>query len=199
MGKRTMGEFQPFEFVIILAVADLACTPMQDTSIPILYGIVPLLTIFITHYLIVTFTSKSIRFRRILNGKPVIIIDGDGINNECLKKLNLDVNDILQMIRQQGYFSIEEIKFAVIETNGKMSVMENEQGAQPESIPLTVVVEGKFIEDNAKLVNVTKERIERLLKEKQLKLKDVLLLTLDSNKVFVQPINKKYFTFESAV
>jgi uncharacterized membrane protein YcaP (DUF421 family) len=194
MGKRTIGELQPYEFVISLAVADLACVPMQDISVPIVYGIVPLCILFIGHYLITAITSKSIKFRRMLNGKPMIVIDNDGINSECLKKLNMNVNDLISLIRQQGYFSVTEISYAILETNGKLSIMENEQGQSPKTIPMTLVIEGKELKENMAMLNITSEQINKILDGQKLKVKDVVLMTADSNNLFIQPRCAKYFT-----
>lgn len=196
MGKRTIGEFQPFEFVIVLAVAELAATPMQDLSTPILYGIIPLITIFITHYIVTTLCTKSIRWRKFMNGCPMIIIDENGINNEALKKLNLDVNDLMEMIREQGYFSVEEISFAIIETNGKLSVMPNTLVEAPSSIPMSLIVEGKIMGKNINGLDIDKENILDIIKQKGLNVNDILLMTVESKKVFIQPQNAKYLTFE---
>lgn len=198
MGKRTIGELQPYEFVITLAVADLACTPMQDISIPLLYGLVPLFAIFVAHYVITLITTKSIKFRKMLNGKPFIVIDGDGINSECLTKLNMNVNDLMALIRQQGYFSITQISYGIIETNGKLSVLPNEEAEAPKSIPMTLIVEGTLMHENIKSLDVTEEKINKVLQEKNLKQKDVVLMTADSNTLFIQPRNSKYFTVEVA-
>lgn len=195
MGKRTIGEFQPFEFVIVLAVADLASTPMQDIATPLLYGILPLLTIFVIHYFVNLIASKSIRFRKFMNGKPMIIIDDKGINNECLKKLNMTVNDLMEMIRQQGYFSIEEVSYGIIETTGKLSIMKNENAESPNSIPMTIILEGRFLGENLSSLKITKEEIEDILKRKNYRVKDILLLTTDTNKYLLQAKNKKYEIF----
>lgn len=194
MGKRTIGELQPYEFVITLAVADIACVPMQDVSIPILYGIIPLSILFITHYIITAITSKSIKFRKFINGKPMIVIDGDGINVECLTKLNMNVNDLLELIRQQGYFSIPEISYGIIETNGKLSVLENSQTQAPSSIPMTLVAEGKYMHENMESIGFGEEKIDEILKSNNLKLKDVILMTAESSNIFIQPKKGKYFT-----
>ncbi len=165
MGKRTIGELQPYEFVITLAVADLACLPLQDVSVPILYGVVPIVALFVIHYLITLFSVKSIRFRKFLNGKPFIVIDGDGINYECCKKLNISINDLLELIRQQGYFSIPEISFGIIETNGKLSVMKNDTAVPPSSVPMTIIVEGKFLNDNASSLSIDKQKLLAFLQK----------------------------------
>ncbi len=197
MGKRAIGEFQPFEFVIVLAVAELASTPMQEITTPILYGIVPLITVFVAHYIITSISSKSIRFRKFFNGKPMIVIDQEGVNNENLRKLNLNVNDLLEMIREQGYFSIEEINYAIIETNGKLSVMEKENAPSPQSIPMTLICEGRYLEDNLSKIKANKENVQKILNKKNIRMKDVLLMTADSNKIFLQPVKGKYMIFEA--
>lgn len=198
MGKRTIGEFQPFEFVIVLAVAELASTPMQDISTPILYGLIPLFTVFIAHFVMTHISTKSIRFRKFVNGQPMIIIDGNGINYAILTKLSLNVNDILEMIRGQGYFSIEEVSYAVIETNGKLSVLENSEAQAPETVPATLIVEGKVMGENLEMINGKRENLEKILRDHKLAMKDVLLLTAESKKIFIQPKYGKYITFEVA-
>ena len=197
MGKRTIGELQPYEFVITLAVADLACTPMQDISIPLLYGLVPLFTVFVAHYFITLVTTKSIKLRERLNGKPFIVIDNDGINSECLKKLNLNVNDLMSLIRQQGYFSVTQISYGIIETNGKLSILENEEAETPRSIPMTLMVEGKILDENIKSLDLDETKIRDVLEKQHIKEKDVVLMTADSGNVFIQPKSGKYVTVES--
>lgn len=192
MGKRTLGELQPYEFVIVLAIADLASVPMQDISISIFYGLVPLGAVIILHYAITILTSKSIKARKFLNGKPFIIIDDDGINAKTMQKLNIDINDLLAGIRQQGYFSITQIKYGIIETNGKLSLLQDDEAKAPNSIPMTLIVEGKLLDENIADLNITREQINKLLSDNRLKMKDVLLLTAESNNIFIQPKNAKY-------
>ena len=123
MGKRTIGELQPFEFTITLAIADLACMPMQDISVPLIYGLVPLFVMFLLHYLITIIAGKSIKFRRFLNGKPVIVINEQGIDYKAINSLNVNINDILESLRSQQFFSPEQVRYAVYETNGNLSVL----------------------------------------------------------------------------
>ena len=192
MGKRTIGELQPYEFVITLAVAELACTPMQDLSVPLIYGIIPLFTIFIAHYVITLITSKSIKFRKALNGKPLIVVDSDGINSECLKKLNMNVNDLMSLIRQQGYFSLEQVSYAIIETNGKLSVLENEEASSPNSIPMCLIVEGSYMNENLQCLNISHEQVDSILQQQNLEKKEIVIMTADSNRLFIQPKTKKF-------
>ena len=199
MGKRTIAELQPYEFVITLAVADLACVPMQDISVPISYGLIPLIVLFIIHYLMTAVVSKSIKFRKFVNGKPMIIIDKDGINSECLTKLNMDVNDLISLIRQQGYFSIPEISYGILETNGKLSVMQNQNATPPQNVPMTLVVEGKLMRENMRKVNMTEERVQAIIRDRKMKIKDVVLMTSDDADFFIQPRHGKYVTWKEQV
>lgn len=199
MGKRTIGELQPYEFVITLAVADLACTPMQDVSVPLLYGIIPILVLFIVHYLLTLATTKSQRVRKFLNGRPFVVIDGDGINCECLTKLNISVNDLLALIRQQGYFSIPEISYGIIETNGKLSVLKNESAQPPSTVPMTLIVEGKILGNNAEKIFVDEKKIKDILNAQNLAPKDVVLMTTESGNVFIQPKRAKYITIPACL
>ncbi len=198
MGKRTIGELQPYEFVITLAIADLACTPMQDISVPLLYGLIPLLTVFIAHYVITLITTNKIKFRSKLNGTPLIIIDSDGINSECLKKLNMNVDDLMSLVRQQGIFSFQQVSYGIIETNGKLSILENTEVQAPASIPTTLIVEGRFMSENMQTLDITAEQVQKVLDEQQLDKKNVVLMTAESNKLFIQPKNEKFRIVEVA-
>ena len=196
MGKRTIGELQPFEFTITLALADLACMPMQDISVPLVYGLIPLFVMFLLHFFITILTGKSIKFRRFINGKPIIIINEDGIDYKAINSLNVNVNDVLESLRSQQVFSPEQVKFAVYETNGNLSIMERENAKQPSGIPVTIIVEGRLMENNFSYAKVEKDDIINYLESKNLKLKDVLLMTIDGSHYFVQPKGKKYFSEE---
>jgi uncharacterized membrane protein YcaP (DUF421 family) len=198
MGKRQIGQLQPFEFVITILVAELAAVPMSDVSIPIVYGIIPVAIVFIMHFVLTALSVKSIRFRRFFNGKPVIVINENGIDAESLKKLNMNVNDLMASIRSSEYFSIEQVKFAIVETGGKISILPNDEAQAPQSIPLSLVVEGKFIDANMAISNTSEQEINNYLVSKNLKLKDIVLLTSESNKLFVQPKAQKYFVEEIA-
>ena len=196
MGKRTIGELQPFEFTITLAIADLACMPMQDISVPIVYGLVPLFVMFLLHYFITILTSKSIKFRRFINGKPVIVINENGLDYEALKSLNVDVNDVLESLRSQQFFSPEQVKFAVYETNGNVSILERTEAREPTGIPVTVVVEGRLMETNVRYTKYDKESIESFIKNKGYKAKEILLMTIDGSHVFLQPNHTPYLLGE---
>ncbi len=197
MGKREIGQLQPFEFVITLIIAELACTPMQDISIPLSYGLVPLFSVFAIYFFITKISCKSIKFRSLVNGKPIIVVNDKGIDIDNLKKLNMHVNDLLQNLHQSEYFTIPQVKYAIVETNGTMSTMPQPDAYSPKSIPISLVIEGKFINENIEMAKVTAQDILDILKEKHVPIKDVVLYAIYDNKIFIQPKHKQYLILEA--
>ena len=199
MGKRQLGELQPFEFAITLVASDLACIPMSDPTIPVVYGIIPVFTLFVVHIIITKLASGSLRFRKLLNGKPIIVIERGNLLPDVLKELNMNIDDLLEALRSGGCFDPGEVEYAIIETNGTMTVLPKAQfkpltpsdmgmAPEPAEVPVTVVMEGCFMGANLKgLRGVDKERVLRLLDVLGMKQSDILLLLVTGRKVFVQP------------
>jgi uncharacterized membrane protein YcaP (DUF421 family) len=123
MGKRQIGELEPFELVITLIIADLATIPMAEQTIPIWYGIVPLLVICVIHFVATALTKKSQTVRNILSGKPVVVVDENGVVFAELKKLNISAEELMEALRNLDYFDLTEIQYAIIERNGKITVI----------------------------------------------------------------------------
>lgn len=205
MGKRQIGELQPFELVITLIIADLATIPIGETSIPLLHGIIPLFTLAVLHYAISLITRKSTFMRRVVNGSPVIIIDQDGVNYSALKSLNMNFNDLLESLHTSGYFSLEEVMYAIVQSNGKLSVLPKSQHAPltpnemqistPKStLPLIVLSEGKVQENNLKLAKLDEEFLQTNIVLNGFKtFKEIALITLTQDgKLYVQPQKGKY-------
>lgn len=204
MGKRQLSEFQPFEFAITLVAADLACIPMADNTIPIIYGIIPILTLVILHNLLTFLSVKSQRFRKVINGKPVILIDNGVIDTSLLKKCGMTANDLLESLREQGYFKIGEIAYAVLETNGKVSVLQkfanapvtnadmNVSGGTNE-LPANIIVEGKFMGETLGTVTppIGKLQILKTLKAQNIEQKNVFLFSLADNEAFIHTYDGK--------
>jgi uncharacterized membrane protein YcaP (DUF421 family) len=206
MGKRQLGELQPFEFAITLVASELACIPMSDPTIPIIYGIIPVFTLFIVHILITKLASKSIRFRRVLNGKPVVVIKQGNVLPDVMKELNMDTDDLMEALRGKDVFSPAEVEYAIIETNGGVTVLPKSQTrpltpqdvgleVAPATMPITIILEGKFLGNNLALTDgLTKGNIVKLLDQLNLESKDVMLMLLQGDEVFVQPYNSNSLT-----
>lgn len=211
MGKRQVGEMQPFEFVITLIIADLACIPMSELSVPLVHGIVPILALLLLHFFICVLARKSMTIRYMLSGRPAIVVTPTGIDYEELKKLNMTLDDLIESMRGCDVFSIDEIAYAIIETNGKMCVIPKMQNmpvtredmnikAEPSALPVNIIMDGRLMEDNIKLTGIDNKFIDKYLKRANVKkYKEVLIFTLDNNgKVFIQAKNtSEYLTFET--
>jgi len=205
MGKRQIGEMQPFELVITIIIADLATTPMAQNSIPLLHGLIPALTLVVLHFGLSLISRKSIIMRRVISGKPVIVISGDGIDYAALKSLNMNFDDLSEGLRTCGYINIEDIQYAVVETNGTFTAIPKAEKApvvnedmdiklEEVSLPVNLITSGKIMNANMKLMQVSMDDIKhQLAKMGNFVLKDVMLLSLDNNgKIFMQPFRGKY-------
>lgn len=207
MGKRQLGQMQPFELVLTLIIADLATIPMAEVSVPVLHGVVPLFTLVVLHFSLTMLSRASSKFSSFLSGKPVIVINPDGIDFRALRNLNLSVDDVFEAIRGCGYFSIEQIQFAIMETNGKMSVLPKSRFApatvgdlkldvSKSVVPVNVIQEGKINKSNLKVLGIDEVRVKEILSQGGVKhVKDVLVLTIDKNGgVYLQKFGQKYQT-----
>ena len=212
MGKRQLGQMQPFELVLTLVIADLATLPMAESSIPTLNGVVPLITLVVVHFLLTLFSKKSPKVANIISGKPVIIIDPNGINFDAIEKLNITVDDIFEAIRSQGYFKLEDVRYAIMETNGTVNVLPKASIApatakdlnlNPEEtfLPVTIISEGNLLGENLPLVNITETFVEDILKKQNIESKkNVLALTIDKmGECYLQEKDKAYKTFQVEV
>ncbi len=210
MGKRQVGEMQPFEFVITLIVADLATIPMSEISIPILHGLIPMFSIVILHFFICFISQKSMRARYIISGRPSIIINPNGIDFKELKKLNMNLDDLIEALRGNDIFEIDTVAYAILETNGKLcTVLKPEFSpvtredmklkSKEFHLPVNVIMDGKLMIENMSLLNIDRDYIDKILKKANEKnIKHILLLTMDANgKVFLQPKYKKALTFDT--
>ena len=211
MGKRQLGQMQPFELVLTLIIADLATIPMAEISVPVLHGVVPLLTLVVLHFLLTVLCKLSTKFSRFVSGKPVIVINPNGIDYRALKTLNLTIDDIMEAIRGEGYFKLEQVQYAIMETNGKMSVLPKSEFApatcgdlklsvEASTLPINIITEGKIQTSNLNIAKITEEDIGKILEKAEIKkVKDCLVLSIDKGgAVFAQAFGKKYVTFNIA-
>ena len=194
MGKREIGEMQPFEFIITLIIADLACIPMADVSIPLLYGIVSIICVFLLHQLFTILEQSGSFFKRVLSGKPSVVINKNGVDIVELKRNNLGVDDLIESMRSAGYFSFDDLSYAIYETNGNLSAFPNQEKSSPcSSLPLLIISEGKVNKKNCSLIKESQEDISRYLKEQNFSVKSTEVMTVDGNgRVYFKQKNKKY-------
>jgi uncharacterized membrane protein YcaP (DUF421 family) len=191
MGKSQIGEMQPFEFVITLLIAELACIPMADSSIPLLYGIVSIVAIFILHQIVWLLDLWFKPMKYVICGKPSIVINRQGIDYKQLKKNNLDVSDLIESMRVAGYFNLDDVYYGLYEANGSFAALEKE--TKTNSLPIALIDDGKLDTKNAAICGLDYKSICDFLKEQNTKLKKVLVMTVDGNgRVYFQEKNKPY-------
>lgn len=130
MGKRQIGEMQPSELVVAIMISDLATIPMQETGIPLFSGIIPIFTLIIMEILLSQLSLKNKKFRRMLTGKPNVIIHNGKILSEEMKKIRFNMDDLNEQLRIQGYTGIKDINFAILETNGQLSIIPKPKNKQ---------------------------------------------------------------------
>ncbi len=197
MGKRQIGEMQPFELVITLLIAELACIPMSDASIPLLYGLVSVVAIYVLHEVVTLLDLKVKPLKSLISGKPSLVINKDGIDDYQLKKNNLDVSDLIESLRNAGYFSLDSIDYALYESNGQFSALPKQNYEEQEtSLPLVIIDNGKYDKKNLALVGLGEDFFGKVLKgEGVKKVKNVLVLTADgTGKIYLQEKGKKFKT-----
>ena len=198
MGKRQIGEMQPYELVITLLIAELACIPMADNSIPLLYGIVSILTVYLLHQIVCILDLKLPGAKVVLGGSPSIVLNKNGIDDTQLKKNNLDVSDLVESLRVEGYFALEAVDYALYESEGTFSALPkaNYQEMQS-SLPIVIIDEGKFDPKNLEQTQRDQQYFLNILKERGcLDIKQVLIMTVDGDgKVYMQQKGKKYEVF----
>lgn len=200
MGKRQLGELQPSELVVAIMISDLASVPMQAIDIPILTGIIPVLTLIIAEVFMSYLSLKSRNMRKFLTGKPNIVIYDGQIKEKELAKLRFNINDLLGELRLQGYYNISDVEVAVIETSGKLSVLpkdtargvtvEDMEIKNPfkEGLPCTLISDGAINRDEIARSGKSEKWLMTQLKKQGIdSVKQVFIASLDAeNKLYVQ-------------
>lgn len=140
MGKRQIGQLQPFELVVILIISEMATIGVQDNDQPLLHSLLPIVTITVLQISIALINMKSRTFRQLVCGRPTYVIKGGEILEEEMKRLRLNINDLLEQLRYKGFFDVADVEYALMETNGQLSVMPraDKRPVQPADLALSV-------------------------------------------------------------
>lgn len=134
MGKRQIGELQPYEFVITIMISDLAALPMQDTRLPLILGIIPIITLLFIKTILTQLQLKSQFTRKILEGEPCILVCKGKINYKALKKQQINLDELMEELRLAGYFDLNEIEYAILENNGQLSFLTSQSSSTSASV-----------------------------------------------------------------
>jgi uncharacterized membrane protein YcaP (DUF421 family) len=176
MGKRQIGQLQPFELVIAIMISDLAAVPMQNTGIPLISGIIPILTLLVCQVTLSIINLKSVRARGIISGRPTILIRNGEIDEEALKQELYTLTDLLEQLRINNVPNIKDVEFAVLETNGEVSVIPKPESrpvvtsdlnlpTNYEGLPLDIILDGKVLSNNLQKASLTRSWLDTELKK----------------------------------
>ncbi|MGI6561122.1 MAG: DUF421 domain-containing protein [Clostridia bacterium] len=199
MGKRQIGELQPYELAVAIMISELATVPMQETGMPMVNGIIPILTILLMQLTFSFLSLKSIKLRAIISGKPVIIIEKGRIVEDNMKKELYTVNELAEQLRIKNIANISDVEYAILETNGQLSVIPKVQNravtcgdlnipGKYESYPYYLVIDGKVLPENFSKAGVKEKDFLNYIHSKKIdSVKDILYANIDDNKkIFIQ-------------
>ncbi len=191
LGKRQIGELEPSELVLSLIIADLAAVPMQDFGIPLLMGLIPILTLLCLSAILSGLTVRSIRFRALLCSRPSIVVQDGKVLSKELNKNRFTVDELMEELRMAGITDLSSVKYAVLETTGRISVLPYVQdqpvtprtmGLKPREggLPITIISDGRVIRRNLQARNLSQSWLDQELASRGVKSpREVFLLTVD--------------------
>lgn len=203
MGKREIGQLQPFELAISIMIADLASIPMTDTGVPITNGIIPILGLLVMHLLISVINMKSINGRAIICGKPTILIYRGKINEKALQKERFTINELEERLRGNNIFNLGDVEYAILETSGQITVIQKPEKRttipedfnitpEYEGIPYDLVIDGKIMSNNLKAIGKDEEWLKKQVEKFKMKPEQALVVTFDGKgQIFCQKKDDK--------
>ena len=204
MGKRQLGELQPAELVISVLISNIVSLPVEDPNVPLLMGIIPV-AMLVGLELIVSVLSLRFRsIRTLMGGNPVVIIHNGVIDQGALKTLRFSIDDLMESLRSQGIFDLSQIQYAIVETNGTVSILPYEKDSPvtptqlkltlaPREVPVVVISDGMVLEDGLRGASMSRKQLNRILEKEQVSVRDVFLFSADKSHRYtlIQKENKK--------
>ncbi len=190
MGKREIGQLQPFELAISIMIADLAAVPMAELGIPLTNGIIPILGLLLMHLFISILNMKSIRFREIICGKPQILIYRGKIDEKALIKEKITINELEERLRAENVYNLGDVEYAILETSGQISVIQkpNKRNTTPEDfnimpeyegIPYDLVIDGEIMRKNLEKIGKNEKWLKKQLEHFNISSEEALVVTYD--------------------
>lgn len=190
MGKRYIAQLEPYEFVISIMIAEIATLPLEDPSIPLIYGAICILTILFIEFVLSKLQLKNILLRKFLGGKSIVLIKNGNFIRENLKNENLTINDVISEIRASGNYDISKIAFAILERNGKISIIPSTDNKKT-YMPTSLIIDGEIDRDGLKYINRNLDWLEKQFKKHKIKSKnDILYAYTDDKGDFQFQLNK---------
>ena len=189
MGKKELSKVQPFELAIIIVISDLASAPMSSRGMSLLDGIVPIITLLLAYSIFLLLNHSSNKVQDIICGVPILIIKDGKIVEDEFTKQKYTVSDLMSQLHEKDIFNIEDVKYGIIETNGNLSIIKNDENIN--MLPLNVIEDGKYADTNIEMLNTTKEHIEDILKKNKIKVEKILYARIDENNNLIYQIKTK--------
>lgn len=196
MGKRQVGQMEPSEFVVTMMVADFAAIPLEKADIPLYTGVIPILTVLGMELVLSGLSMGSVVFRKIVCGKPVILIENGRILQNNLRRTRVTMDELTGHLREKDVMDLASVQYAILETNGNLSVFAYTKDApvtardagitvQEQYLPVTIISDGKLQKDNLALTGRNEAWLQKELKKQKAKVEETWLLTVDkAGKVF---------------
>lgn len=193
MGKRQLGELQPSELVITILISNIASLPIEDTGIPLILGAIPVLILVSCEIIVSNISLKCKRFRSFVSGTPVVVVNDGILDQRQLRKIRFSIDDLMESLRQAGIFDIRDVEYAIVETTGKVSVLQkfHAQTVTPEMLkltgekaipPMVVVSDGELIMSAVEVCNVTETWVLETIASQGCTKKQVFLMTCTPSK-----------------
>jgi uncharacterized membrane protein YcaP (DUF421 family) len=203
MGKRQIGQLQPFELAIAIMISELAAVPMQNTGIPLVNGIIPILTLVVAQLLMSFLSIKSIRARAIICGKPTILIERGQILESALRKELYTLNDLLEQLRINNIPNVSDVEYAILETNGQLSIIPKSQKrpltpedmsikTKYDGLPIDVIIDGCVLERNLEIAGKSRRWLSDELAKRQYDSPDAIFYAcvVPDGSLYLQPREK---------
>lgn len=198
MGKKEIGQLQPFELTIAIMIADLASIPMSDTGIPLTNGIIPILGLLVMNFIISIINLKSMAIRAVISGKPTILVYRGKIDEKNLRKEKVTLNELQERLRQNNVFSLADVEYAILETSGQLTVIQKPEKRniipedlnivpEYEGIPYDLVLDGKVINNNLKAIGKDYKWLRKEVSKFNITPEQALIVTYDGKQqIFCQ-------------
>lgn len=198
MGKREIGQLQPFELAIAIMIADLASIPMTDPGIPISNGMISILGLLVMHLIISIINMKSIRAREVICGKPTILVYRGKIDEKALKKERFTINELEERLRGNNVINLGDVEYAILETSGQVTVIQKPEKRNTipedfnivpeyEGIPYDLVIDGKIMDNNLKTLGKDREWLKKQVQKFKMDPEEALVVTYDGKgQIFCQ-------------
>lgn len=192
LGKRQLGQLEPSEVAVTMLIADLASIPMQDENISVMSGLVPIIAVLGIELLLSFISMRSIRFRKLLCGKPVILMENGKFLQENMRKNRVTLDELISQLREKDIMDPTTVQYAILETGGNLSVFpypqerpatakESAIPTDPVSLPITIISDGKLIRDNLQKAGKNEKWLQKTLVQNKATLKETFLLTVNGH------------------